>query len=106
MAVARTPDRKPWTKGDDHGRLRGRALQRVRRSVLMGEPMCRKCAKAGLIVVAVEVDHITPLSKGGTYDRDNLQPLCTPCHEAKTAAEQGRRPRPPGVDASGWPLDR
>ena len=36
---------------------------------------------------AAEVDHITPLTLGGTDDDANLQALCTPCHRTKTQAE-------------------
>jgi len=37
---------------------------------------------------ADEVDHIVPLSRGGGDERSNLQPLCRPCHAAKTARER------------------
>ncbi|GLV21982.1 hypothetical protein TomMM35A_18350 [Sphingobium sp. TomMM35A] len=39
---------------------------------------------------SVIADHITPLSEGGTGDRDNYQGICHPCHQAKTAAEAQR----------------
>ena len=53
--------------------------------VLREEPMCRACGGA-----ASQVDHIMPLSRGGTNDRANLQPLCHSCHSRKTAREQLR----------------
>ena len=31
-----------------------------------------------------EIDHITPLYKGGTNDIINLQALCPNCHRKKT----------------------
>lgn len=34
---------------------------------------------------ATEVDHILELAAGGTNTIDNVQPLCNPCHKAKTA---------------------
>jgi 5-methylcytosine-specific restriction protein A len=44
-----------------------------------------------LVEPAAVVDHITP--HGGDealfWDRDNWQPLCKPCHDAKTAREDG-----------------
>lgn len=33
----------------------------------------------------LEIDHITPYSRGGTNDPDNLQCLCDPCNRAKRA---------------------
>lgn len=86
-------------------RLRGRRLQELRRAVFLEQgyecaaPECRR------LTTDLELDHIKPLYKGGTDDRDNLQGLCPDCHAAKTARDMGQRPRPPnrGVDADGWP---
>jgi 5-methylcytosine-specific restriction protein A len=90
-------------------RLRGRALQRLRKRIFSEQPLCAACSEPPIRVrLAEEVDHIIPLSKGGTYDRSNLQGLCRECHEKKTALEQGRKPRERyacGVDVDGWPLD-
>jgi 5-methylcytosine-specific restriction protein A len=34
------------------------------------------------------VDHIVPVKEGGErFERVNLQSLCVPCHNAKTASE-------------------
>jgi hypothetical protein len=40
---------------------------------------------------ATEVDHIIELANGGTDDVDNLQPLCSACHKAKTAQFNSQR---------------
>jgi 5-methylcytosine-specific restriction endonuclease McrA len=40
-----------------------------------------------------ELDHIVPLIDGGGHELDNLQTLCVPCHERKTAAEARSRAR-------------
>ena len=58
------------------------AWRRRRKRVLAEEPECRVCAR-----VATEVDHITPLARGGGNDRANLQALCKPCHSAKTTQD-------------------
>ncbi len=34
--------------------------------------------------VLLEIDHITPVSRGGTNDPGNLQILCRPCNQAKS----------------------
>jgi len=42
--------------------------------------------------VSLEVDHITPISKGGhPFDPRNLQTLCQPCHGAKGTSEEDFR---------------
>lgn len=68
---------------------------------LKTEPLCRLCKAAGFIVAAVLVDHIIPLSQGGTDGPTNRQSLCRPCHAKKTAKERGdngiyNRPGDPG----------
>lgn len=41
---------------------------------------CRECRETGS---PLDVDHITPLSQGGTNELSNLQTLCRSCHEEK-----------------------
>jgi 5-methylcytosine-specific restriction endonuclease McrA len=38
-----------------------------------------------------ELDHILPLVDGGSHDLENLQTLCTPCHQRKTSREANER---------------
>jgi HNH endonuclease len=40
---------------------------------------CRRCGNA----CQLEVDHITPLSRGGSSEEDNLQTLCRRCNRRK-----------------------
>jgi len=95
---AKPGGRKPWAKASGHvdKRVRGRAGQRARRAVLNEEPLCRMCLAEGRVSASVVVDHIKPLSQGGSDDRGNKQGLCDPCHDAKTKAEavEGRRGKP------------
>lgn len=67
-----------------------RRWRTIRAGILNAEPICRVCH----LRLAVEVDHIRPIALGGSEtDEDNLQPICDPCHRAKTQAEsKGARP--------------
>lgn len=60
---------------------------KIRAYVLAQAQLCAECDKSGRIAAAEEVDHIIPLSQGGTDELGNLQGLCKPCHKAKTARE-------------------
>jgi len=84
---------------DKQDRTRGRRWMRMREVVLIEEPVCRICERRP----SVEVDHILPIFKGGTDERDNLQGACHECHEDKTCDDLGvKKPRPIGLD--GYPI--
>lgn len=61
---------------------------RVRKYHLAASPLCVMCFARGWTVPATDVDHITPLSRGGTNDPANLQSLCHSCHSSKTGRER------------------
>ena len=65
--------------------------QRYRDSYLRENPLCVHCHARGLVVEATVVDHIRPHrgNAGLFWDQDNHQPLCEPCHNRKTATEDG-----------------
>ena len=70
-----------------HRRYRRDRRDRVR----LDQPLCPVCEAQGYTVAGTEVDHIVPLSQGGSLmDRANLQHLCVPCHEAKTRQQRPR----------------
>lgn len=58
---------------------RAKALQRDGHTCQVRGPRCT--------VGATEVDHIVPVSAGGTDDLSNLQSVCRADHNAKTQAE-------------------
>ena len=61
----------------------------LRPNQLMHEPWCRECARRGVRTKATVVDHVQP-HRGNWVrftDRANLQSLCKPCHDRKTARE-------------------
>jgi 5-methylcytosine-specific restriction endonuclease McrA len=47
------------------------------------EPTCRRSLRHA----KVHVDHITPLARGGSGDRRNIQLLCAACNLAKAARD-------------------
>lgn len=62
--------------------------QRLRRQQLNKRPLCQECERQGLVTVATEVHHTTPIEYGLTmadkerlaFDPHNLQSLCHRCH--------------------------
>lgn len=72
---------------------RGRAWMAKRQRVALAHGYL--CAGCGLTWRSHhdQIDHRIPREQGGSNDESNLQPLCLPCHQAKTAAEAARRAR-------------
>jgi 5-methylcytosine-specific restriction protein A len=94
-----------WDRKRDVGRLTGRPWRRLREQVLQRDKyLCQPCLKLGRPTEATQVDHITALAKGGTDKMDNLQAICTPCHERKSLEEShGVKPKQP-IGEDGWPV--
>ena len=79
---------------NSYDKSRGTAAQRgygtrwrkARAYYLSKFPICDRCNG-----VASVVDHITPHKGdyGLFWDKENWQPLCTPCHNRKTSTEDG-----------------
>lgn len=60
--------------------------KRLRLMVIRRDPVC---VAEGCRNFSAEVDHIIPLSKGGSaFALENLQALCKSCHTRKTLSEQ------------------
>lgn len=56
--------------------------------LLQGSPLCVKCLKKKIYTKANTCDHIKPISLGGNEsDLNNLQWLCSRCHNKKSASE-------------------
>lgn len=51
-----------------------------------------KCLRCGRDDVKLTADHIKPVSKGGTSNIDNMQPLCGPCNYSKQDRHIDYRP--------------
>jgi 5-methylcytosine-specific restriction protein A len=84
-------------------RVRGRALQAIRRRHLSANPLCVLCLALGKLSPATDLDHIIALVNGGTNADSNYQCLCKACHQDKTARDLGLTVRvSTGLD--GWPL--
>lgn len=66
--------------------------KRLRKSFLSRYPLCVRCEAEGRTEVAVLVDHVQPVRDGGEmWDPGNLQPLCSRCHDVKTAMDLEKR---------------
>lgn len=85
-------------------RLRGRAgVEQRRRRLARTNGLCEMCLAQGVTRIATVVDHIQPLSLGGTDEDENTRNLCG-IHNAQVTAEQfGQRHRPE-IGADGWPI--
>lgn len=97
-------------KGSRHSRGYDSRWDRLRLAVLKRDNyLCQECMRQGKLTPLMvkphdhAVDHIVPKVQGGTDDMGNLQSLCTPCHHAKTAQDEGWN-RAATIGQDGWPL--
>lgn len=74
-------------RGSSTARGYGSRWQRIRKSLLARYPLCVMCQAEGRVEAATEVDHIDGNSRNN--DRENLRPLCKPCHSRRTIRDQG-----------------
>lgn len=83
-----------WVKAGDHRRrvLKKNAVGEFSNSEWL--ELCQKydnrCLRCGEQSV-LTVDHVVPLSKGGTNYIDNIQPLCLSCNSSKGTSETDYR---------------
>lgn len=78
-------------RGSAASRGYGAKWRAYREKYLRAHPLCRVCQGKGFVVAATVVDHVEP-HRGDHrlfWNPANHQPLCGPCHSAKTAAEDG-----------------
>lgn len=75
----------------NHGNMYGSEWRKIRAVFLKANPLCVECFSKGFITPANVVDHIKPHkgNKNLFWDESNYQALCKPCHDRKTATEDG-----------------
>ena len=104
-----------WSRESRQSRGYGAEWEKVRALVYKRDSgLCQACLREDRVTAGKEVDHIVPKAEAArrgwtqaqTDDPGNLELLCTPCHERKTARDNGKAYRPKiqfGPD--GWPID-
>ncbi len=74
------------TRRSQGKRLPTNTKKRWRRRMLSENGRCQWCG-AGLDETTATIEHLTPLSDGGTNAPDNLTLACRPCNEDRTRRE-------------------
>ena len=93
-----------WPTTSRQSRGYGAAWTKLRLVILARDKhLCRPCKAKGKLTPATAVDHIKAKANGGTDEHANLRSICTDCHKAKTAEDQGHRAKV-DIGADGWPL--
>lgn len=104
-----------WSKESRQSRGYGADWEKVRKLVMERDKgLCQVCLGKNRVAVARAVDHVTPKaeakrlrwSQARTDHPNNLQAICDPCHDEKSAVETGRAYRPKvEIGEDGWPIE-
>lgn len=99
-----------WSTESRHKRGYGNTWDKLRKRILLrdnGLCQCRYCQGGKIkLTLASEVDHITPKSKGGTDEENNLQAISSDCHKRKTIEDNGGTFKAKvRIGLDGWPVD-
>ena len=87
-------------------RISGRRLMEIRRRHFEKFPLCVRCMNKSRVTLAVHLDHIVPIEKGGPDTEENRQGLCIPCHKEKTLEDFNMQShKDTGTNELGFPLD-
>ena len=64
----------------------------LRNYYIQANPLCEKCKRDGIITGSQMVDHVVPITMGGSpVDQKNLQSLCNSCHAKKSGRESAEK---------------
>ncbi|MFE5009756.1 HNH endonuclease [Streptomyces sp. NPDC056696] len=76
--------RKSWNRTSARNASRPRDWSKRRSRILVRDRFtCQQCGSHK----ELEVDHIVPVARGGSWEPDNLWALCKTCHKRKTYSE-------------------
>lgn len=78
-------------RGTAASRGYGSRWRKARRAFLSENPLCKTCEARDVVTEATVVDHVVPHKGDDTlfWDPKNWQSQCEPCHNTKTATEDG-----------------
>ena len=78
-------------QSESRGWIHSTRWRKGREGHLREYPLCAECERQGAVTAATLVDHVTPHKGdyGLFWDPTNWQSMCDPCHNRKTATEDG-----------------
>lgn len=77
------------TKRKNQAFYDSRAWRKLSKLYRRQNPLCVKCKAKGFVKAVQIVDHVVSIMDGGEpLAESNLQSLCIPCHNTKTAEER------------------